>query len=111
MTLRALNPLKKEAVMINAIGEAAMQQTIRPNFNSTVQDQALLVQKSHQIRKQRPVEKAHDGQRSEMNMQYQEDIRTKNIFENGQLIVEKYTEDGKLIRKIPPGYLPVGEKA
>ena len=35
---------------------------------------------------------------------------TKNVIENGKLIVEQYDRHGKLIRKTPPGYLPPGEK-
>ena len=39
-----------------------------------------------------------------------EQTTTKNVFENGKLIVEQYDRHGKLIRKTPPGYLPPGEK-
>jgi hypothetical protein len=35
---------------------------------------------------------------------------TKNVIENGTLIVEQYDRHGKLIRKTPPGYLPPDEK-
>jgi len=35
---------------------------------------------------------------------------TKNVIENGTLIVELYDRNGKLIRKTPPGFLPPGEK-
>ena len=33
------------------------------------------------------------------------------ILEDGKLIVEQYDEDGKLVKKTPPGYLPFGETA
>ena len=39
-----------------------------------------------------------------------EQTTTKNVFENGKLIVEQYDRHGKLIRKTPPGFLPPGEK-
>ena len=39
-----------------------------------------------------------------------EQTTTKNVFENGKLIVEQYDRHGKLIRKTPPGYLPPNEK-
>jgi len=39
-----------------------------------------------------------------------EGTTTKNVIENGKLIVEQYDRHGKLIRKTPPGYLPPGEK-
>jgi len=40
-----------------------------------------------------------------------EGTTTKNVIENGKLIVEQYDRYGKLIRKTPPGYLPPGEKS
>ena len=39
-----------------------------------------------------------------------EQTTTKNVIENGTLIVEQYDRHGKLIRKTPPGFLPPGEK-
>jgi hypothetical protein len=39
-----------------------------------------------------------------------EQTTTKNVIENGTLIVEQYDRHGKLIRKTPPGYLPPDEK-
>ena len=39
-----------------------------------------------------------------------EQTTTKNVFDNGILIVEQYDRHGKLIRKTPPGFLPPGEK-
>jgi len=39
-----------------------------------------------------------------------EGTTTKNVIENGKLIVEQYDRRGKLIRKTPPGFLPPGEK-
>ncbi len=39
-----------------------------------------------------------------------EQTTTKNVIENGTLIVEQYYRDGKLICKRPPGFLPPGEK-
>jgi len=39
-----------------------------------------------------------------------EGTTTKNVIENGTLIVEEYDRHGKLIRKTPPGFLPPDEK-
>lgn len=95
--------------MINAIGDVAMQQTIRANYNSENHDQAATVQKNEQIRKKRPVENAEKSSRSKMNLRNEENTTAKNVLEDGQIVVEKYDENGRLIRKIPPGYLPFGE--
>ncbi len=97
--------------MINAIGDAAMQQTIRANYNIENQDQTIVIKKNEQLREKRPVEKSENSSKSKMNLNNEENTTAKNILEDGQIIVEKYDEDGRLIRKIPPGYLPFGEMA
>ncbi len=98
--------------MIDAIGEAAMQATVRNNYSSVAQERALVAQKDDQMKAHRPVEKSEGDQKSEMNLKYfEENTTTKNNVENGRIVVEKYDEDGKLLRKTPPGYLPFGETA
>jgi len=97
--------------MINAIGDAAMQQTIRANYNSENQERAVVIKKNEQLRGKRPVEKSEKSLKSKINLRNEENITAKNILEGGHIIVEKYDEDGRLIRKIPPGYLPFGEMA
>ena len=98
--------------MIDAIGEAAMQATIKTNYSSVAQERAFVTQKDDQMKAHRPVEKSEGDQKSEMNLKYfEENTTTKNNVENGKIIVEKYDEDGKLLRKTPPGYLPFGETA
>ena len=73
-------------------------------------DKDLAIQKTDKIRKQRPVEKGDDGQKTELNLQNQANMKTRNSIEDGKLVVEKYDEDGNLVRKTPPGYLPIGER-
>ncbi len=97
--------------MINAIGEATMQHLIRTNYNSEMFDKEVEVRQINQTKEHRPVEKSEDGEKSEMKHRFHDNTRTKNSLEEGQIIVEKYDEDGKLIRKIPPGYVPFGERA
>ena len=95
--------------MINAIGEATMQQLVRASYNAETLDKDLALQKTDKIRDQRPVEKGDDGQKSELNLQSQTNMKTRNSIEDGKLIVEKYDEDGNLVKKTPPGYLPISE--
>lgn len=95
--------------MLHAIGEATMQQTVRANYESEIYNQDLGVKKSDQIRKQRPVEKTQDSSKSEMQLKQDEDTKRKNAFENGDIIIEEYDEDGQIIRKIPPGYVLTNE--
>ncbi len=96
--------------MINAIGEATMQQFVRTSYNAETFDKGLAVQKTDKVRKQRPVEKGDDGQKTEMNLQSQGNMKSRNSFVNGKLVVEKYDEDGNLVKRTPPGYLPIGER-
>ncbi len=95
--------------MINAIGEVTMQQFIRINFNSDLVDKNLTAQNADKVRKQRPVEESDDGQKPEMNLQLQENVKSRTRLEDGKFIIEKYDEDGRLVKKTPPGFLPFGE--
>ena len=98
--------------MLNAIGESAMQQTVRANYDSETHDQEIAVKKSDQIRENRPIEETEDSSKSEMNLKEKEDTRRQNSFEeNGDIIVEEYNEDGEIVRKIPPGYVLQNEMA
>jgi hypothetical protein len=96
--------------MINAIGEATLQQFVRTSYNAETFDKDLAVQKTDKVREQRPIEKGDDGQKSEMNLQSQDNMKSRNSFVDGKLVVEKYDEDGNLVRMTPPGYLPIGER-
>ena len=89
--------------MLSAIGEATMQQTVRTNYDSEVYAQDLAVKKSDQVRKQRPVEKSEDSSEPKMQLKKEEDTRRKNTFEDGNIVVEEYDENGQIVRKTPPG--------
>ena len=97
--------------MINAIGDVAMQQTVRTNYSNENQEQAVIAKKAEQVKEKRPVEKTNKSSNSELNQRNDGETTAKNIIEDGKIIVEKYDEDGRLVRKIPPGYLPFGEMA
>ena len=96
--------------MINAIGEATIQQFVRTSYNAETFDKDLAVQKTDKVREQRPVAKGDDGQKPEMNLHSQENMKSRNCFVDGKLVVEKYDEDGRLVKITPPGYLPIGER-
>ena len=97
--------------MINAIGDVAMQQTVRANYSNENHEQAAIAKKTEEIKEKRPVEKSDKSSNSELNQHRDENTTAKNIVEDGRIVVEKYDEDGRLVRKIPPGYLPFGEMA
>ena len=91
--------------MLPAIGEAAMQQTVRANYDSEMYDQQIAVKKSDQAKGKRPVEKTEDSSNPEMNLKKEEETTRKNTFEDGDIIVEEYNENGEIVRKTPPGYV------
>jgi len=102
---------KKEETMLNAIGEAAMQQTVRTNYDSEMQHQDLAVKKNDQIRKKRPVEKTEDSRKSDLSLKQEEDTTRKNAFEDGHIVVEEYNKNGEIVRITPPGYVLSNEMA
>lgn len=97
--------------MIHALGDAAMQQTVRANYDSEMHDKDLVIQKTDQMREKRPVEKTEDSARQELDLKQEENTQRKNIVEDGKIVVEQYDKNGKLIRITPPGYIPFGERA
>jgi len=97
--------------MINAIGEATMQQFVRSNYNSETYDKDLEVQKAQKVKEHRPVEKSDDGHKLEMDLRSEEELKTRNNLKDGKLVVERYDDEGRLVRVTPPGYLPPGETA
>jgi hypothetical protein len=97
--------------MINAIGEATMQQIVRSNYNSETYDKDLEAQKADKVKKHRPVEKSDDGQKPGMDLKSEGEVQTRNNLEDGQITVESYDDSGKLIKISPPGYLPPDQTA
>jgi hypothetical protein len=77
--------------MIEATGNLSMERVTMPN----------------------PVDRVVGRDREDAN-QKKADQRlqttTKNVIENGKVIVEQYDRHGRLIRKTPPGYLPPDER-
>lgn len=97
--------------MINAIGEASVQQVVRANHNSPYNNQLIQEEKSEQIRQERPIEASDNAPKSDLNAAQDQNTTTKHRIEEGQVVVEKYDEHGKLLKKTPPGYVPFGEIA
>ena len=97
--------------MINAIGEATMQQFVRSNYNSETYDKDLEVQKANKVKEHRPIEKSDDGQKPEMDLKSEKEMQTRLSLEDGQITVESYDDSGRLVKVSPPGYLPPGKTA
>jgi hypothetical protein len=99
--------------MINAIGEAIVQQTTRASFSSVVNDREVAVQKEAQARQKRPVEKTDDSQslRRQPSDEEKTETTTRLRLEEGKIVLEKYDRKGKLVKAIPPGYCPLSKIA
>ena len=97
--------------MINAVGEATMQQFVRTSYNAELFAKDQEVAKAEKAKEPRPIEESDNGQKSELGSRSKDNMKTRNSIEDGQLIVEQYDEDGNLVKKTPPGYLPFGETA
>ena len=97
--------------MINAIGEAGLQQAVRPQYTAEVQSEEMLVREREKLRQDRPVENTGDSQQPSMDMEQndQEETTARNRIEDGQVIVEHYDAQGRLVSQNPPGYLPLNE--
>jgi hypothetical protein len=101
--------MKGGITMINAIGEASIHHTMRVNHNNIVYDKEITKQKATQVIQERPVKETDDSPSSKMDAQSKDTTDTRHTIEDGKIILEKYDKDGRLIQRIPPGYLPFGE--
>ena len=79
------------------------------NHNSIMKAQAHFVQENEKMREKRPVESAEDS--PEAKLKSEEETRRKTIIdENNVVIVERYNEEGELVNRTPPGYVPLSER-
>jgi hypothetical protein len=96
--------------MFDVIGETAVQQTSRAGLYGSGTEKDVVVQKAERGRAARPVEKSTEGEKSRAKNNGHGDTHSRTRLEEGQIVIEKYDEDGRLVKKTPPGYLPFGER-
>lgn len=96
--------------MINAIGEAALQQSIRLSASSGVQQQEAELKKTERQRENRPVVKSEGAEDPKLEKDESEKPTNRMAIERGAIIVERYDAEGRLISKTPPGYVPIAER-
>jgi hypothetical protein len=78
------------------------------NYSNVIRTQVQIVQENERIRERRPVENAEAS--PEPKLKGQEETRTKTtIEEKNVIVVERYNEEGKLVNRTPPGYVPLSE--
>lgn len=97
--------------MFDVIGDAAAQQMPRTGTYVSGTEKDVAVHKAEQVRESRPVEKSNEGEKAKLEGSGDDNTHSRNRLEDGKIIVEKYDESGRLVKRTPPGYLPLGEMA
>ena len=101
----------KGVIMLDIIGEATGQERFRSGSYSGRMGEGVFIQNSEQIREKQPVETFQKGEGAKSEGGTDEGTIKRTKLEDGNIIIETYTEDGKLVRITPPGYLPIDKIA
>lgn len=97
--------------MFDIVADAAAQQMARVGLPVSGTEKDPSSQKVGAVRHARPVEASLEGEKARSESGTGQNATTRNRLEDGKVIVEKYDEDGRLLRRTPPGFLPFGEIA
>lgn len=97
--------------MFDIVGETVVQQMARVGFSAGGAEKDPAVQKIEALRDVRAVEKSDESGKAQSEASAEGNSTTRNRLEDGKIIVEKYDEDGRLVKRTPPGFLPFGEIA
>jgi len=99
--------------MIGGTADVAPVQTIRTSNYGPVRDNVLHEQDQggRQIMGNTPTENIDGGGNtgSETGLQTPGITRSTHIVEDGKLVFKRYDEKGRLIQRVPPGYVPISE--
>ena len=82
--------------------------TMRVNYRHHLYYPKIVIDRSNQTGPRRKNEYTVDMMMTDKNAGYEAQTKTKTIVEDSKLVVERYDENGKLIRVSPPGYIPFG---
>ena len=97
--------------MFDIVGESVVHQMTRVAVPAGGMGRDTRAQKVEAAREVRPVEDSSQSEKPRAETETDEQTKTRNRIEDGKVIVEKYDEDGRLMRRTPPGFLPFGEIA
>jgi hypothetical protein len=89
------------------IGEAAGQERLQAGIYSSVTDKGI----DRSAGKRLPEEGSQQFGNSKPEGAANERTRNRTKLENANIIIETYSEDGRLLKISPPGYLPISEIA
>lgn len=93
--------------MFEAIGEATGQERLQAGIYSSVIDKGIAKPAGRRL----PEEGSQQFGNSKPEGVDDERTRNRTKLEGGNIIIETYSEDGRLLKISPPGYLPISEIA
>jgi hypothetical protein len=89
------------------IGEAVGQERLQAGIYSSVTDKGI----DKPAGKRLPEEGSQQFGNSKPEGAANERTRNRTKLEDANIIIETYSEDGRLLKISPPGYLPISEIA
>jgi hypothetical protein len=89
------------------IGEAAGQERLQAGIYGRVMDRGI----DRSAGKRLPEEGSQQWENSKLEGAADERTRNRTKLEGGNITIETYSEDGRLLKISPPGYLPFSETA
>jgi hypothetical protein len=92
--------------MLGIIGETTGQERFRTDSYSNGTGKDIIIQEAVHKRGTRLVEMLKAGESANSEGGADERTRNRTKLEDGKIIIETYTEGGKLVKITPPGYLP-----
>ncbi len=92
--------------MIGAVSDFNQQYNLKINHFYDLRDQIRIADELNQTGEKKKIESTNHSMQSDFKFQSKDNTTTKNVFEEGKLLVERYDKNGKLIRITPPGYIP-----
>jgi hypothetical protein len=92
--------------MLDIIGEATGQEGFRTGSYSRGTGKDVIIQEAVHMRETRLVKMLKQGESARSENGADERTRNRTRLEDGNIIIETYTEGGKLVKITPPGYLP-----
>ena len=93
--------------MLEVVGEAAGQERLQVGIYNSAMDRGI----DRSAGKRLPEEGSQKFGNSKPEGAADERTRNRTKLEGGYVTIETYSEDGRLLKISPPGYLPISEIA
>lgn len=104
--IKLIHEQRKGVVMLHIIGNGTSQETFRAGSYGIGNKKDMIIQEAIPKRETRLMEMLNAGEGADSKDCANEPTRNRTKLEGGEIIIETYTEDGKLVKITPPGYLP-----